>query len=278
MTQATSGAIVRDLPYPDYAKREGVNATALEAGRVSMRHMHHAMTQSRPDTPAMRMGRLIHAAILEPERFSANAWAYAGRKHGAKWDEACDGHDPDWCVSVEQLSGLVHIAARVNGDKHAQELLDGTEREVSAFWNSPRYGFCKARFDAVRVKGSGCGQIVDIKSTARVSPNAFSRTAANLGYHVKLGWYQIASEAVFGVQFPAVHIICIEQGEPHDCVVYRVPQPVLDHGREIAEDVAMQYKVASVRGEYPGVSDEIETLDFPVWAMPEQDLDFEGCE
>jgi hypothetical protein len=61
------------VPETDYFAAAAVNASTLKHMGRSALHCKAEMTRSddRPDTEAQKVGRLIHCAVLEPERFAA---------------------------------------------------------------------------------------------------------------------------------------------------------------------------------------------------------------
>ena len=62
-----------DVPDTDYFAAEAVNSSTLKHMGRSALHCKAEMTRSgdRPDTEAQKVGRLVHCAVLEPERFAA---------------------------------------------------------------------------------------------------------------------------------------------------------------------------------------------------------------
>ena len=61
------------VPEADYFAAEAVNSSTLKHMGRSALHCKAEMTRSgdRPDTEAQKVGRLVHCAVLEPERFKA---------------------------------------------------------------------------------------------------------------------------------------------------------------------------------------------------------------
>ena len=53
----------------------------------SPRHYQHRLTTPRSDSPAMRLGRAIHTAVLEPDLFPVHWTLYDGRRAGNAWTE-----------------------------------------------------------------------------------------------------------------------------------------------------------------------------------------------
>ena len=99
---------VTNEQFEDYAGAGGINASAIKQGRTGMKHMRLAMTGGvKDDTPAMRMGRLIHAAVLEPDVFNQNAVVFEGKtRRGKAWDEFKAEHAEGWIVTYDERDQL----------------------------------------------------------------------------------------------------------------------------------------------------------------------------
>ena len=252
------------VAFRDYMTMPGLSATALKAGRTSMLHMREVVAGPPKDaTPAMRLGTLIHAAILEPQLFIARAAVWTGaQKRGAAWEEFKDRNDSEWIVTEEEYGSMMSISAAVHGHRDAHRLVAETEHEVCVDWSSPRYGAARARFDGY---GEHVG-LVEVKTTRQIALSAFCRGAYNMGYHLQLGWYQIGAEVNVGHGNIPVHVIIIEQTRPYDVVVARVPQPILDRGRDEAESIAVNYRICERVHAFSGVADGIVDYELPTWA------------
>ena len=280
------------VAYEGYAADPGLNATALKQGIVSPLHMHAVLTgEGKETTPAMRWGTLAHLVVLEPERFHKETVMWTGRElksgknkgettfahSGAEWEEfeaeaERTGRTP---VDEPECDELLALSNSVHANRHAHRLIAGSEHELSLFWTDRRYGPAKARVDGYGKRSIG---LVEYKTTAQVAPEAFGRTFFNLHYGLQLAWYRHALQTIYRRKTMPVHVIVSEAKPPHDCVVYRVSDEVLDAGYERAVEVAMRYRICEHLCEYPGVSSEIEELSLPAWAKPDVELDFTGTE
>jgi len=247
----------------EYRGQGRLSASAIKAGRVSMKHMRDAMTgESKEQTPAMRMGTLIHAAVLEPDVFAAEVEIWEGAKRGNAWAEFKAAHDAEWIVSRDEHAKLLAIMASVHSHRDAHRMISDSEHEVSIDWSSPRYGEAMARLDGY---GERCG-IFDIKTTQSIRPRDFFRTCYGFGTHIQMGWYRLGVQVHTGFGDIPVHVIAVEQTPPYDCVVYRVPEPILDTGLEEAETIAVQYRCCEAAGYFAGVADTIQEYELPAWA------------
>jgi hypothetical protein len=254
-----AAGIAPNMPFDQYQALEGINATAIKAGAESMLQMHAVMTgSSKADTPAMRWGRLVHLAILEPDRFAEVASIFDGRKTGYKWREHCEGFCAEWVVSVAEYAELMQIRDAVYRNKEAAFRILHSQHEASTTWENARYGTGKARLDMLNA-GAWFG---DIKTACDISPGAMSRQYLNLGYDLQMGWYSEAAKT------DAAYIIAVRSGPAYDCIVYTIPPAMIQDGREKAIEIAMRYRACSAAKSWPGISETgVEVLELPPWAL-----------
>jgi hypothetical protein len=248
----------------EYFAADGLSATAIKAGRESMRMMHYTIHNSKPETPAMRRGKLIHEAVLEPERieswciFEGKDW----RPAGAKAFRAA--HTGETCVLESELTEIDAIKQSVWSNRHAARLIGSVRYEVPLFWDDRIYGKAKAKLD-----GLGTGLLLDLKTTTgALDDRAIERQAWNMGYHIQLGWYhEAAIRNGHDIPPDEVYIIWVKQSADLDCRVVRVDEKLLLDGKREAIEIARAYRVHEDLGSFPGVSGDIETLHAPAWTQ-----------
>ena len=250
------------MNFTDYKQINAINATAIKAGVVSMLNMHATMTgPGKETTPAMRMGTLLHTAVLEPDRFAAKVHVWDGTKRGKAYTEFAEDKDPFWILSEKEYTICDAVRESVWAKTAAYKLIEGAEIEKSITWDDPACGPCKARLDVAKPT-----MICDFKTTANMEPGRFAVTCAQLHYHLQMGFYARGHEQITGT-FPTVSIIAAEQKPPFDCAVYAVPEYTVRAGARRAVDIACEYRDAMDRGELPGVDrGEVLELDLPSWA------------
>ena len=255
------------MTFDEYKTLPGINASAICAGRKSMLHMHHYMTGGDDkDTPAMRWGRIVHAAILEPERFLDTVSLWEGKvRRGREWD-ACKDAAPDTelIVTPDEMEKLRAMQRNVWAMPEAADMLKTCETEQVVQWEG-KYGKAKGRVDAIRP-----GLVMDYKTTANIEPSAFFRTAFNLAYHAKMGWYAHGIEIATGRR-PTVRLIVQEASAPFDCWVCEMPDSIVRDGEEEAVEIARAFHVAVHLDHFPGVSEAdkgIVQYELPGWATP----------
>src|SRR5574341_903199 len=68
----------------EYDRIDAVNWTTLKAMRASPKHYRYAAEHATEDTAAMRDGRAVHTAVLEPDRFPLDYAIWAGERRAGK--------------------------------------------------------------------------------------------------------------------------------------------------------------------------------------------------
>lgn len=237
------------MTYEAYAALPGVNATSIKAGVTSMLHMHNSMTgEVRKATPALRWGKLVHLAVLEPEVYGSVATIWTGgRRYGKAWDAFVDeSGGEEWIVKADENAELLQMTAAVHGNPDAHRLIESSAHEQTVTWDGG-----KARVDM-----AGEGWLADLKTTARI--DGFGRQFFNLGYDLQMGWY------ADGAGVDRAFVIVLESAAPFDCVVYKIPDHILERGRTRAQEIARHYKACCICENWPGVGNGESMLDLPV--------------
>ena len=251
------------------ATQQAIRATAIKQGRISMAHMRLSMTVEREDTPALRWGRLVHMAVLEPERIDTlRVWVGArrGKEYAAFAEEVAgleylrDGEKP-------QLDAIADSAM-----KAMASLPPLVHTEVYHEWTAPLYGLACCRVDAILDGGA----MLEVKTCRKLSKRAFIKQAYELGYHLQLGWYDhgMAIAGYTGGRWA----LALESNPPYCTALYRVPDYILKAGYEEAAEIAAAYRACEVHGIFPGPYDyEVMDYELPEWAN-KTELDLTGLQ
>ena len=269
--------IVAGVPFAEYAAQPGQNVSTLKAMLRSPLHYRHAMT-SHKTTPAMVLGTAAHVATLEPERFGeAFAVWDGGRRAGKDWEQfKADNFERDILTADERDEALA-IAAAVRACPDAMVYLRQGHAEVSMSWqhDEPEMAL-KGRVDWLTVV-DGCDVVVGLKTTRDLRPREFAAQAARLCYHWQWAFYYDGFERITGRK-PAMVEIVVESAAPHAVAVYRIPEHVLERGRQEYRDALTTLAQCEASGVWPGpVVGEVE-FDLPGWAYPADEMTIEDAE
>lgn len=258
------------MPRKDYDAIQAVNITRLKELRRSPQHYQWALTH-RKESPAMTVGIATHVAVLEPERFvrdfaiwerRTDAGAMAPRK-GQYWDEFTTLHLGKTVLTRDEGLLAKNIAKAVRSDPLAMPYLESGEPEVTLEWEIDSRQ-CKGRVDWLTYSNFK-QTIVGLKTARDCRHMIFGSQAAKLGYHLQWAFYHDAMQKLTGVAPPVIEIV-VESEPPHAVAVYRIPNDVLDQGRDEYERLLAVLRECEDSGIWPGPNTFIEDLTLPTWA------------
>jgi hypothetical protein len=263
------------MPFSAYSRAAGINASKLSDGRKSMLHMRQSILTPKEQTPKMRFGTAAHHAVLESgARFTICDAAGQSKDAKAERMAAQDMAGPDGIViTSEELAKFKAMREVVMAEPTCRRIIENTQHETSLFW-SGNYGPAKARLDLYSRL-----YIADYKTTDDIGVNAFMRTAENMWYHGKMGWYMEGVEAVTGDK-PDVFFIVQESKPPFDCYPVHVNAQIIAQGRKEAVELAMRWRCAVQSNCYLGVVEPGSVVEYerPAWAAGADEVNMEGVE
>lgn len=256
--------------YEAYRATGGVNISSLLLMARSPLHYKHATTpgaEPQPDTDAMAFGRLVHLAILEPDKYRSDVAVWTGgRRAGKEWDA--------WQLDN---AGKVHATKSEAAQCEAMSLavwshpiaepylaLPGLA-EVTMRWTHPSGIECKSRLDFYV---PGTGTVIDLKTSRDASEFAFARSAASLKYATRAAFYVDAVRYATGSMPNSYVLLVVEKTPPHAVVCYRLSECDIEHGRVEYERLLARLKECIEADRWPGYADDRETeLLLPPWAF-----------
>ena len=269
-----AGRIVAGVDFAKYRAAAGVNVSSLKEFSRSPLHYRYAKDNPKPTTAAMSLGTAAHCATLEPDRIGAEFAAWASRRAGKEWEafKAEAEASGRTVLAADELDTALDIAEAVRGCLDAMVYLANGHAEVSMAWHDAETGTaCKGRVDWLTTL-DGCDVVVGLKTTRDLRPRKFAAQAADLCYHWQWSFYADGFERITGRK-PLVVEIVVESAAPHAVAVYRIPEHVLERGRQEYRDALEQLARCEASGVWPGpVVGEVE-FDLPGWAYPEDEND-----
>lgn len=250
---------------PEYRDIKALNWSSLKLMHDSPRMYKWRQDHPRADTGAMSLGRIIHMAILEPDRFELDCvrrpdeWDSWRTKAAREWRTKQQTRGRE--VLTDEDADLVEIIReRLEGHVDATMLLDGTDREIPLTWEVNGVS-CKGRLDAL-----ARDRIVDLKTTRDLGL-FMRRDAAQMLYHGQLAWYLDGAIAAGRCDDDAdAYIVAVETSEPYDIAALRLSTVTLDAGRWLWKSLLDQWVTCKETGLWPGKYPSLEDLDLPSWA------------
>ena len=278
------------MNFDEYQAIEAINFSTLKSMRESPLHYLHTSTATREETAAMFLGSAVHCAVLEPDRFAAeyvstpeepdfgdcrNKTNKAARD---QWrEQSATKNAGKKVISATDLDRLREIRDRVFAHPDARDLLSHGKAEHTIQWVDPYTKLaCKGRLDWLR---EDC--IVGLKTTKSNNFRSFQRSVEDYGYLLQWAWYQFGAALDLSLKLRRATMfeICVESTAPHDVVVYRVPQELIDDAVEENRELLARVAECKKSGIWPGRAPGIVEFHRAAWAVREQEdeIDLEGC-
>jgi len=267
-----------------------LNWSTLKFLATSPKLLKWRVDHPEPESIPLRLGRAIHCAILEPDKFegrwisttTCQAQTRAGepcRAEGSRyfdglWFCGVRGHAPPGAtntpgegievIDAEGLKLTRLCAESVKAHAPSSKLLAGGHSEQEIEWVDAESGIeCRGRVDYLRPD-----VLIDLKSTRRETVRDFVGDVARNLYHGQVAWY--TDGAIQAGRLPAdaknPYIIAVSTAEPYDVTAYQLSQATLEAGRILVRDLIAKYQECTAAGYWPGIAPDMQTLEIPNWS------------
>ena len=134
-------------------------------------------------------------------------------------------------LTPTMMLAIHSIQASISHHEGASRLLRHGMAEMSGFWTDHESGLhCKCRPDWLVMADETITGIVDVKTCADASVDAFARSVASFGYDLQAAFYQDGLKALTGKALP-FYFIAVEKDGPHATAAYRASDEMIETGR-----------------------------------------------
>jgi hypothetical protein len=192
-----------DMPAEVYHDLDAVNR-----GQVVQFHKdpaEWAAGKEQMDGDALRFGRAVHEAVLEPEAYAPVVVDIKGTSTKT-FKEALAEHAGQLVVTEDEFDQIGHIARAVREHEGADFLLSGGKPEVSYVWDDADTGLrCKCRLDY-----RGSGYAVDLKTTGK-PVDEFRRAVYSYHYDVQAAFYLDGANELEELPLETFYFIAVQK-------------------------------------------------------------------
>lgn len=221
------------------------------------------------DSTALRFGKAVHCAILEPARF-ATEYVIAPdfgdcrrRENKLARDAWNKGHADSVVLRNSEGLAMLGMIRAVVAHPLVASLFEGGVAEATLRWDDKATGVpCKGRVDLYR---QDLATALDVKSTTDASKASFARDLWSYGYYRQDAFYRSGFRATCA---PIEHFlfVCVEKTLPHAVALYTIDAAALERG--YVDNEALLEKLAQcVRAnDWSGYPESIQTVSLPRWA------------
>jgi len=255
--------------FDDYRALPAMNWSRLKDIHTSPKLFKFREDHPRKDTASLSNGRLIHMAVLEPERFAATVAVKPegmslAKKDGKAWKASQEG---------KQIADPVVVlcANAVLADPEASKLITLCRTEQTVQWVDQYTGaHCKARLDMLGEDFFGDLKTCrDLQWFADWNNDDAPRKldAEKMLYYGQTAWYHngaVASEVM--PHDGETYLVVVETQEPYDVAVLRASQGTMDKGRVLCRSLLGLWQQCSEVDLWPGISPTVTDWELSSWA------------
>ena len=259
----------------EYRAAEGISRSQLWKMSESPEKFLWAMEHPQEPTPALLFGQAAHKMMLEPDGW-ADEFAVAPiidrRTKDGKlaWQCFADEAAGRSVISADDYETACAMVETAKKNLYVSRLLDG-KTEEPVFWKDELTGeLCKARLDCISRIGDKM-VIVDYKTTADASTDAFMRSAVKYGYDFQAAMYLEGYKQTMGTECLFV-FIAQEKVEPYSINILQADEVFLRRGYDIFRELLGTYhdcKQTGIWWGYLGKHNMINNLALPAWLAKE---------
>ena len=263
--------IIHGLSNEAYHSGPGISKSGLDdmdpPARYYALHLDPSRTE-RTQTASQRAGTLAHCAILEPEefgkRYAVGPDCSRATKAWKEWEASLpagvEAIKPDeYETAMRQRESVLKLPGMA-------EILSAGMAEVSAFWEDPYTGvLCRCRPDFVTTDA-----LIDLKTVGRGDAFGFCRQAPKLNYHVQDAFYTWGYSASSGEPERDFWFLTVESDYPYLSSRHRLPVEAKNEGLALVRLKMDIYAECLKRNEWPGYPSEIQTVNWPAWALTQE--------
>lgn len=234
--------------------------------------------QFEADTPARKLGRLVHVLVFDPESFSRSfVIPEPMPRRTAEQRLEADRRDAEYAdsnitpITEELYSKAVGISEQVRSHPAVEAMLRAKfDAELSISWLDPSYspGPLKGRLDYYSELGGGV--VGDLKTCGigQARPDKFVAIACGSisNYHWQAAWYARALKAV-GLPFKHFLWIAAETDGPRSVSVIECNSEIIEiASREIDQHLkALQEHWLKMIPNHLGYGSKIISVETPTW-------------
>lgn len=258
---------ILSLPEAQYRAAEGISKSALDyiaPPRTPAHYKAYIDGLLRVETtPAMRLGSMIHRAILEPETV-AGAWVVKPEgmmfttKEGKEWKAA----QTLPIITQDEADTIMGMRDSVHAHPAVKRVLANAKKEVCLFAESDGI-LRKARLDALPEGGN---VIVDIKSCQSADADLMAKSVVSYRYDVQAAYYLDLCR-LLGIDKSEFLFVCVEKQPPYAVAVYALDADAIEWGRKQYQRDMAAVKHCMAADHWPSFTQEITTLSLPAWAQ-----------
>lgn len=248
----------------EYDELKALNYSGAKEIIKSPAHYQAWLKSEKEDTPALKFGRLVHLASLEPLVFDKQVRVMPDcdrrTKEGKAIYEAFAAtlRPDEECIKQEEMNKVLAVAESAQAGIESVASGKAGVRLVEHTFTADHEGVkIKGRPDLVLLDA---GIVIDVKTTTDASAKNFAKEIWNYKYFLQAAWYLRLTGA------KEFYFIAVEKEPPYAHAVYRLDDAAIDLGRQLMSSACVTYRECANFGVWPSYPQEVQILSLPKWA------------
>ena len=256
------------MSHQEYNEMKALNYSGAKEILKSPLAYQAWLKAEREETPALKLGRLVHMASLEPHVFDkqvrlAPTWdARTTEGKAIKKAFLATLKEGEEYLDQEEMDEVMSIAegAQAGIETIASMYPDAVRLKEHTVTGKHEGAFIKGRPDLILHHADG-GAIIDIKTTMDAGPESFAKDVAKYKYNLQAAFYLHMTGA------KRFFFVAVEKKAPFDWAVYELDAEALESGKRMMTSACLTYRECSLYNNWPGYSKDIQTITLPKWAF-----------
>jgi exodeoxyribonuclease VIII len=264
-----------NIEAEDYHAAAGVSNSMLKRMDRTPAHFKAAMAEPHETTPAMLLGTLLHAVILEPDKplpdiaVKPDGMSFA-TKEGKAW-RAEQELAKKLIITAEENRAWVGMGRSIHGNTVARDIVQNSTTELSLFTKNPALAdffgaenpLLKCRIDMVPKTKK---YLADIK-TCEDAGAEFEKTVFTYGYFQQAAFYLDLWNALNPAdQRHHFVFIAVEKSPPYAVRLVGLKESAIKAGRGLYIQRLTIWVECTRSGVWPAYQQKITEIDIPSWA------------
>ena len=242
---------------------DGITALNYSGAKELLRspaHYQSYLNQEREETKALRMGSLIHCAVLQPEllneKFITAPEVDRRTKDGKEAYAAFQSSlKPGMTVVSAEESAECHLIA--SHAKLALERIGVTFDQTELMFTTDYNGVqLKCAIDGV----SG-DYLWDLKTTEDASPAGILKAIRAYRYNLQAYFYRLCYETAFERRMLGFRFLFVEKAPPFATAVVEIGPELMSYAVSDFEKALQTYRECTTLNSWPAYGDDIQVID-----------------
>lgn len=253
---------ILDMNRVQYNALQALNYSGMKELLRSPRHYQEYLTRQEEPSKALRIGTMVHAAVLQPDVFQRYKPApdvkrntTAGKEAYALWasmlkndEQVCDADEYELALRVSDKMNQIIERLGIKA-LETEKTVTATDRDV----------LLKSSIDLI----ADDGYLYDLKTTEDASPNGFMKSVKQYKYNLQAVTYLMNFERFYKTRPKGFRFIVVEKDAPNEGAIYELGAGIMADGITMYEKALKLYSDCDKAGVWPGYTNEIITLDYP---------------